>query len=259
MDFVPCNEDHAIQTVTFALTLSRSVTVEDVQALVDMHDRVRSDLPALSFPNQFEPSVELAYRRPDGSATWALRLAGNEVGVECSRYTRWDKVWGMARGYLRLAIEACSNSDPETAYAFPALKVVDRFRALSVPYKLDTLLVRDPLIPAMAFESGAAWHSNVGWFAPLENLRVLNHLNLSGRTDAEHDRETDQIERVASVVIDHTQRAQVSLFDAASALGNDGAGALEDAMQQLHDGNKAILGRILAAKVRERIGLRSVS
>jgi hypothetical protein len=113
MDFDPLNSEHAIQSVAFTVAFDGMLSPG---AIHDLRSRTEiiAELPAVQAPQGFEfnmggaptgggpiqrrmiAGVQLSHLRPDGTPAWALRMMGNELSVECTRYTRWDKVWGTA-------------------------------------------------------------------------------------------------------------------------------------------------------------------
>ncbi|CAN7563781.1 hypothetical protein [Aminobacter sp. LjRoot7] len=253
MDFQPVNEDHAIESVIFTVLTGTMIDPDAIQLLVERHNKIRGDLPALSLPESHMPTAEFAYRRPDGSASWLLRCgSGNSITVECRRYTRWEKVWNSTRTLLLHAMACCSEAiGPDLLFGTPTLRVTDRFRAAKENAKLVTLLRHDPYIAEAAFELGPVFHSNVGWFDNLGPDLVLNTLNVQGRRDSAFERSTLRAVEAEYVVVEHFQQ-----FRPPQAVGYAEATAnLDRIFSTLHQRNKDLLGRILVDEMQGTIGL----
>jgi len=181
MDFKPINGEHSVQSAVFAVVFDGAIHPSAVQNLQTRSDLLR-DLPALQQPQAIEmvvtagagpvsralTGVQLSHLRPDGSAAWALRLVGNELGVECTRYTRWATVWKAAQRYLTAGLEAVGTHKENTRkVAVLGHNVLDVFVAVADPYNLSTLLKPSNLVASRIFVAGSAWHNHVGWFEPL--------------------------------------------------------------------------------------------
>lgn len=255
MQFKPISDDHAVESVVFTFVSSRFIDIDDIQALVNAHDRFRADLPALNLPNSDAPVVEFAYRRPDGSASWLLRCGnGGEFTVECRRYTRWDRVWKVVRAVVGIAVDVCNAVRPLSILA-PSLRVVDRFRSTSDETHLDSLLRRDAFIAEAAFNTGPLFHSNVGWFEDLENVVVLNTLNVQGRRDSLFEPTKGKTSQANYVVIDHVQQIRLTEPPQAYTAFDDEHSPVVVAVNELHQRNKKLLARILVNEMQDAIGL----
>ena len=143
-DFTPVHSDHAIESITFALSINRPISGSDVEKLFAHHSEIHEELPAATGADNTPPSAEFAYCRPDGSAVWLLRCAGSEITIHCTRYTRWNNAWPQARKYFHYALNCCSLNSNGVAYGSPSLHVVDLFVASKPSYDLYALLRKDP-------------------------------------------------------------------------------------------------------------------
>lgn len=256
MDFNPINDDHAVESVSFTVLTTRLIDADDIHALAENHNAIRSELPAFSLPEPGTPTVEFAYRRPDGTASWLLRCGnGNEITVECRRYTRWEKVWATAERFLKHAMECCVQAE-EVSFINSTLRVTDRFKSASSETKLESIFRRDSLIADIVFDIGPVFHSNVGWFESAEEERILNTLNVQGRLDGEFNRTSSVIDRSLYVVLEHFQQIRpVKPFTLEEAFSEESP-VIARSMSLLHARNKEMLRRIVVDKMQDRIGLR---
>ncbi|MGY4237296.1 uncharacterized protein (TIGR04255 family) [Bradyrhizobium sp. USDA 4449] len=259
MDFEPINADHAVQSAAFSVILDGPVSQGAVQALGRRRD-LTSELPAVQTPEAIElnlpgPSgapvprrmlgVQLAHLRPDGTPAWALRLMGQELAVECTRYTRWARVWETARRYLTTGLEVIPPGDRARRIANLAHVVVDQFVANRETYNLLSLLKESRFIAGVAFRAGPTWHNHVGWFekAADDSHLWLNQLNI----DAVRDPNNGQL----LVQITHNQ--DVRFHTAIELAAVDGI--LDETMNRLHNQNKSILYELLNDEMAQKIGI----
>jgi uncharacterized protein (TIGR04255 family) len=192
-EFVPLNEDHAIQSVTWAVALDKPLDRNSIAAVQKNHFRWQAGLPAIELPQGFEieitpqgsvarpasgNTVMFSFLRPDGTPAWALRFSGAEIAVECTRYTRWERIWPAARGYLESALEVVNGIEPDRKVTLSALRFVDKFRGTGEPYNLRTLFKPNLYIPEKIFAFNSLWHSHVGWFQSSGPNTVLQNINL---------------------------------------------------------------------------------
>ncbi|MBB3972509.1 TIGR04255 family protein [Hansschlegelia beijingensis] len=252
MDFDPINDDHAVQLVSFKVVCDRFIEPQDLQALAQAHEQVRSDLPAISGSEQPMPTVELAYRRPDGTASWLLRCGGNEIAVECRRYTRWEKIWATAQRLLSFAKGHLAASG-DIKFGLPSLQFTDRFRGTQGEQSnIGGLLIESDVLANVAFRKGPLFHSNVGFFDDHGGALILHQVNVQGRKDAFLQLPSGGQEAGYYVVLDHVQ--QVRNIDQFLDAGRS-ADYLEHIMPIMHNNNKNMLSSILAPEMIVRIGL----
>jgi uncharacterized protein (TIGR04255 family) len=259
MDFEPINEDHAVQSAVFSLVLDGPVSQIAIQGLGRRRDLI-SELPAVQNPEGFELSgvpgaggvpaprrmlgVQLAHLRPDGTPAWALRMMGQEIAVECTRYTRWNRIWETARRYLKGALGEIPPGERARKIAILGHTVVDQFIANRDEYDLSDLLKKNRFLADNAFRAGPTWHNHVGWFESVENSQAwLNQLNI----DALRDNSGQLL-----VQITHNQEMRfVSSFEL-SAVDS----FLDDTMNRLHVQNKIVLDELLTPNMAKKIGIR---
>lgn len=256
MDFNPINDDHAIQLVSFKVACDRIIEPLDLQAIAQSHGRVRSELPAISGSEQPMPTLELAYLRPDGTASWLLRCGGNEITVECRRYTRWVKIWRTAQKLLLFAMNEVGASG-QIKFGQPSLQFTDRFKGVKGEESdLGGLLCRSDVLAGIAFRKGPLFHSNIGYFEGARGTLILHHVNVQGRKDAFLQLPSGAQEEGYYVVLDHTQyvRGPSDFLTAA-----DSEGYLGQVMPVMHENNKNMLLDVLVPAMTARIGLQRVA
>lgn len=266
--FQPVNDDHAIDRVEFALTFARPFEPTDLDVIRSRHELWRADLPRISEPAIFalnfdgpnkpvrpEPmsGIEFSFVRPDGTSVWALRLIGNQAIVECTRYSRWAKVWGAAQRHLENLLEVLNDQDVPNPIASVSLAVIDAFTVDPATYKLDELLQPGDLVPAAIFSRGLNWHVHAGWFEIANAQQVLHNMNVDSMV-----RPPGPTGPLASVSILHT----MVLARDANSDGVDRAadkGWLAHAMENLHMSNKSLMSALVTPSLLQRIGLKANS
>jgi uncharacterized protein (TIGR04255 family) len=261
MDFQPINTDHSVQSATFKIGMDGAIPASVIQTLSGQKELL-ADLPAVQRPEGFElnmtgsapvprrlTGIQFSHLRPDGSPAWALRLIGNELAVDCTRYTRWDKVWEAAERYLQIGLRAIAAPEGKRKVAIIGQNFVDAFVANRANYSLSHLLKPGDLLSSRVFSSGNTWHSHVGWLepAPEQGIIWLNQVNVDGLGMVG----PTSVDVHWRVQITHNQElrysAQVSIEEASKAL--------DEGMKNLHMHNKKILKELLASDMATRIGL----
>lgn len=260
MDFRPINSDHSIQSAAFTITLNGMTPVAVVQS-PKLRAELQAELPAVQVPEGLElsmagsqavprriPGIQFSHLRPDGTPAWALRVFGNELVVECTRYTRWQKVWEAARRYLSVPLHLLTSEEKPRKVVSIGQNIIDVFVANQEKSDVTQLLQTSDLLASKVFSPSPSWHSHVGWFEPSEKEESiwLNQLNV----DAVQRPETDGPNRL-HIQIGHNQeirmKSPVSIPD------------LEDQlnvlMETLHHQNKRILKSLLSPAMQEKIGL----
>ena len=263
MDFRPISGEHSVQSAVFTVFFDGAVHPSAVQYLQTRSDLLR-DLPAVQQPQAIEmlmtgtapvsrplSGVQLSHLRPDGSAAWALRLVGNELSVECTRYTRWRTVWKAAQAYLMAGLEAAgTRKENGRKVAVLGHNVLDVFVAQADPYNLSTLLKPSDLVAPKIFVAGSTWHNHVGWFEPLNagNVAWLIQVNIDAVRGPPGPLPAQTELRVQ---IMHNQELR---FTAPVAI-DELTGELDARMNKLHLMNKHILSELLTAEMARQIGL----
>jgi uncharacterized protein (TIGR04255 family) len=264
--FDPINDDHAIERVSFNLGLEAPLRSEQVASLKEMHHLWAEDLPALREPPGFfmttgsennlqvspAPSVEFATLRSDGTAVWSLRVVGQEAVVECTRYSRWKKIWGTAERHLDRLVRAFAGEDlPRVARV--GLVVQDAFVTKEGEGDTKALFKETCFLPAFVFGAGANWHVHSGWFVSRSDRRMLSNLNIQAFLETNATDTKLQRNRLA---ISHI------LTEERTPDGGDPDATMRwinEAMDRFHLYNKEVLSELLCDSTRERIGLRGGS
>lgn len=256
----PINDDHAIEHVTFTIAFQRPLNDSELALFRRRHDLWAELLPAVREPAgyalhvddahavRFEkaPGVEFAFVRPDGSAVWAMRVLGHEVIIECTRYSRWARVWGAARTHLGHALDLVGESEDANPLVRATLVVQDAFASATADYDLRQVFVDSDLLPGFVFGCGAKWHSHNGWFADVGDLNVLHNVDFSGIGS-----ETDE---GGLVRIQHRVTA-IRQGIVSDETASERRHWLSEAMESLHEENKRLMARVLQPDLLLRIGL----
>jgi uncharacterized protein (TIGR04255 family) len=273
MTFLPVNDDHAVANCQFAVGLSRSLSGGTIQALLAAHPGWMQTMPAIASgtaddmvadaitplkPPRSKNALLSAFMRPDGSATWALRIFCNQIDLACTRYTRWDPTWDVAKSVMAQVLSVVSKAEKDVRVSSVALKVVDHFLARE-GYSLDELFKSDSWLVSKVFGVGDYWHSHLGWFEREGADRILNQVDFDAQervatvTDGQPDTRIN-------IAFTHTLQHRFSSEsqDSASDLTPEAnqMSAVERSMIMLHNRNKAMLLDVLQPKMAARIGLR---
>jgi uncharacterized protein (TIGR04255 family) len=267
--FHPVNDDHAIERVAFSITFDREFDEEDIASLRRRHKLWHDDLPALREPTFFRivlgpdakpqatsaPAAEFAVLRPDGSAVWSLRFVGSEVIVECSRYTRWEKIWTLANKQLKKALDVLASPEAQDAAPRKAIKaslvVQDAFVTHQGIGDTAALIKPSSSLPEFIFSTGPQWHVHSGRFIDTEGDGVLSIFNVEAVLQAIPFNDENTLRQRVSMV-------HVLSADCAQPVEpNDDVFIkwLGDKMDQFHACNKAMLVELLDEQVAQKIGL----
>lgn len=272
MPFRPLNEDHAIQTVGFAVFLKTPLPRTTVEIIRNSPALWRADLPAVEQTQVAEIAanspmprpivthgVEFSHKRADGSPVWLLRIAGKELGVETTLYTRWEAVWPKARDFLLGALRRISEIEPSvveveaTSLVFSDIFTVPRSETVD----FRGLFRTSALLPEAILRHGNLWHCHTGWFAPSPTRgRILNQLNIDSRAPDRVNAVTGEESLLVEVQIVHNQVAQRGLarpVDKLDAVPLDPDINVE--MEEMHRVNKDLMRSLLADEIVTRVGL----
>jgi uncharacterized protein (TIGR04255 family) len=248
----PLNDDHAIESVKFAVQFSTALSVRTIRALEAAHDKWRDSLPAVSAADGTienngrqvrAPGVIFAYVRPDSTSTWLMNAFANNLSIECTLYSRWAKVWPEAQAILSKAIKVISESQREIILTAVELTVKDVFVAASHSYELRDLLRESEFSASIIFRSKPVWHSHAGWFEESGGMRVLNNLDV------------DAVPRFKGEIgfnISHLQRCLIPPPERETTIIVD---RIADSMNSLHENNKRMVTHILSDEMLRAIGL----
>lgn len=268
-DFSPLNEDHAIQNVAFSLVLDQALGPTTIRRAVENHPKWKSETPAIQTPQGVqidlsgpEPvrrpapinAVIFSFLRPDGTPAWVLRFMAAEIAVECSRYTRWERVWATARGHLNSALEVVTGTEPGRKVSMCCLTVTDKFRSLNPErYDLKTLFKLSEFIPGKLFQFQGQWHNHSGWFNSVDGSPRLQNLNIGANYEPQIVGEGQQRELFVGIL--HLQQIRYATPISVGDFNGRENALLEAGMHVMHDENKAVMAAILTEKMASRIGL----
>ncbi|MFS8115183.1 hypothetical protein QD460_25955 [Rhizobium jaguaris] len=254
-EFQPINDDHAIELVKFGFVFLNPISAQSVVAFEGSHDLWRESLPARASLDidvdlggrQFKaPAAQFAFMKPDGVPAWSMLVGSNKIEIECTVYSRWDRVWTTCQDFLAKAVEVLSVTQPQTALSVLELTTKDVFVIAEGQYDLRNLFSSGKLIPEFLFEAGRLWHSHIGWFQdPDETPRHLHNLNVDANT----------IGIGTAVSVSHFQQKNMTENLTCAGMKADGLASLSSAMRSLHDENKNIVRQMLVAEMSDRIGL----
>ncbi|MDT8356138.1 hypothetical protein APZ41_021405 [Roseomonas mucosa] len=271
MSFAPVNGEHAIEKVAFFVKLSQPISEPLLQSVQRQHKLWRADLPAVDRPQIIEMQIdangtsqqrphrglEFSFRRPDNTSVWSAKIIGSDIIIECSRYTRWAKVWPRAEKYIRHFLEIISVPKPEPTVVLLSLITIDVFKSSELVGELNTLFRKGAYTPSFIFECGPAWHHHFGWFDELEGPRILNNVNCDAKlAPIEDGVEKNQQERI--VTLQHLQEWQAQPVSIAALIGSSSQ-ALREAMENMHNRNKILMHAMLSEEMAIRVGLSNSS
>lgn len=259
MRFRPLNEDHAIESVKFSVVLSAGILPQAIMAVEQNHALWRESLPARSIADVAldsngrtgsAPGVVFGFLRPDGTPSWSMTVALNKIDIECFLYSRWERVWGEARGFFVKVIEILSKSQGKLEISAIELTVKDVFVATEANYPLDQLFKASDRLPEFIFGAGQAWHANSGWFeVDKGSRRTLHNLNCDATPHQE----------AALINISHYQQSGLVPPVQVSAAAQEISRMLEASMSGLHAANKKVMIDLLQDEMASRIGLGTVA
>jgi uncharacterized protein (TIGR04255 family) len=255
IQFQPLNDDHAIQSVKFAVFFTTGFGSQLIGAVESAHDQWRDGLPAMSAADiNVEsggrsvrgPGVMFAFVQPDASPNWSMHVAGNKIEIECFLYSRWDRVWKTAFDYFTKVMTVFLTQKVDVRPQGVELTVKDVFLT-DRSYTLGGLFKRRTnRLPEFMFECGDVWHCNTGWFEGATEFSThLNNLNC------------DAIPSGAAIAINVSHFQRIGIEDSGDLirLAASKYKTIEDEMTKLHDNNKNLLTDILNREIAVRIGL----
>ena len=201
MSFEPCNENHAITEVVFAVVGLSGFTYDDRSRVKAAHPEWKALLPGQEEPvfniavaapgaDQPPPMPPLAFTRfrADGGVDWRLLLDTNALVVNCGSYTRWEEVWTIVRG-LFADVAGVLHSQEEKIKSV-VLEYLDVFRWIGDDrYDVRSLLQEGGSVPPHIFERGPSWHLHQGWFVDAKEPvpgRILQRMHIDSAADAGH-------------------------------------------------------------------------
>lgn len=254
--FAPINEDHSIERVSFAVAFKSAFSAQSILAIQSGHDAWRSGLPATGSVEQTlnspagtinVPGVQFAFLRPNGEPTWSMEISKNEIRIDCSLYTRWDKVWASALEYLTQVLSQVPSSPAGNNKLLAVeLEVKDAFVA-NGRYNPSEFFNNTDFIAPTLLKNGPLWHCNTGWFDQ-DGLRTLQNVNLTGTV-------VNAAEDQYLISIEHKQVRYPESGDSIQSLLESQLAIINQQMIELHKKNKSLLIQLLSDGLRRTIGL----
>tara|TARA_R110000868_G_scaffold411715_1_gene707933 strand:- start:1315 stop:2163 length:849 start_codon:yes stop_codon:yes gene_type:complete len=261
--YAPINNDHAIESISFTLSLDRPVGAAEANAIRALHAEFAHELPALRNPSAFRmnidpgqemrpsalPGVEFAFLQPDGSPIWALRVVGDEITVECNLYSRWARVWGASQSYLFGTIQALAGQNSSIRIMAANLSVRDAFSGDAELQDPSSCLRMSRFVPEMAFKNGNRWHCHTGWFEESNSFEILHNLNL--------DASAVQLingPKSSRLSISHSLTHRIP-EEVAGGGADTACNYLQKVFETLHMQNKAVVKELLVDETSAAIGL----
>jgi len=262
MAFEPRSGEHALVEVVFGFSLTSPVDAHHIEALSNNHERWREVLPGkepmggmpimFGSPSQLQFSFGggIAFNQflPDGNVAWRLSVEGNNIFVNCLKYTGWDEVWPKVRFLFEQISEAALGELIVQSCVFQTIDGFDWF-ADGNPYDARKLFRADcRYISQATLDVGPQWHSHQGWFerkaVPKGASQVLQRVHLDANGNEEK----------ADVRCDIYQGAFLIDPTPLAALTQKG-GEVDIFFDFLHDSNKSLLRSYITEETAERIGL----
>jgi len=286
--FRPIHGDHAILEVVFQIVLDRPLIRSEVEALAARHQEVIEELPSVRMVDQIQPimdasggdvfislpmtpgqgqsatpQLEFSAFRRDGNIEWRLQCAGPLVTVNCTAYTRWERVWGRAKRYLALVLGHAAEEKSRHIRGI-LLQYNDLFiwEGNSNDYQIDQLInMNSDLVPPSLIARGAVWHLHQGWFQAPSALiagsgpsvpagRILERLHVDSVEGIVMGTSTPKL----SVRIDHLLRYDLeAALDSSSLFADEGIG--DACFESMHQLNKRRLIEFLNEPVLKEVRL----
>ena len=266
MSFVAKSGEHVIVEAVFGFQLSCKWHPSEIEKLAQNHDRWIDGLPrlarheiqqvvigegapqAITLPGG--PGISFERIKPDGELAWRLQCEGNSIFVNCLEYTRWQKAWATASGYIRDVLEVVGAEKVSVAGAL--LQYIDVFDWIADPDDYDASQLLDlnsDFVPQAVGNHGLAWHLHQGWFAPVSEPvpgMVLHkaHFNAIPKNESGHP----------SVKLDTLLRSDFNGPISAQNFFKDNS-VLEGMFIDMHKRNRGLLSNFLTAAICKKIGL----
>jgi uncharacterized protein (TIGR04255 family) len=262
MSFRPAGSDHAVVSNVFTLTLDTPLAEGAIQQLKTRPAPWSEMLPAARDAAGLEVAVqdgmpqlrrraaiEHSFLKPDGTATWLLRVGGQEITVECNLYTRWDRVWDQAKGLLQQAMTFSGTHSPSSVASF-AMTVLDRFQTDDLNDNTKELFKVSNLIGSRLFDTNNLWHQHAGWLEADAAGELLTNVNIDVLPVDVGDRAKGKI-----VNFLHLQRLTPPAPILLTTNADDNGQLLEGIAARMHQRNKDILEVMLSDQAQKAIKL----
>ena len=260
--FEPCNENHAITEVVFAVVGLQGFTPDDRSSVKAAHSKWQGLLPSLGEGGVLNISVgapdaalppppiaDLAFARfrADGELEWRLLLTHEALVANCRSYTRWKDVWTVVRN-LFAGVAGALHSREQKVKSF-VLEYVDVFRLVGDDrYDARNLLQESDSVPPGIFSRGPNWHLHQGWFVDAQGP-VPGHTLRRMHIESTVEDGCPQVHFHTSHTFDVQDTPDLrSMFAEPHTL-------VDDLFSYLHQSSKALLADFLTVEMAKRISL----
>lgn len=271
MSFEPHKAEHAIESALFALHFDQPPAESDLEKLFAGKFSWRDEFPASSRQpvvqlvpkndvmahQQPDPSFvyDFSYHSPNGTALWSVRLWGNQLLVETSRYTRWAPTWAKVKKVVEDILFVFSSSESKDLKIVNSqLTVIDLFyyRDDTAPNYRSLFQTGSELAPNI-FDRGVFWHSHTGWFENESDVRILNQLNIDIRPPSIIAQSGPVNINNADIYVIHNQ--MTSFVSGALLISNNSPVIVDRIFGSMHQRNKRVISSVVTKDMQDRIGL----
>ena len=253
--FRPLNDDHAIESVKFALLLTRPITPKAIFEIERQHSLWQDEMPAKRIIDidvdvngraTKAPGIMFAFLRPDATPMWSMQIGSSQIEIECYIYSRWDRTWGIAREHFQNAIRILASAQEKLMVSAVNLMVKDAFLSDAKSYSITNLLKSSDKLPQSVLDAIGPWNTYFSWMIEEnKDVRTLHAFDVDVSWQGDE----------ARVEITHVQTRNTGVDLALADILDDDFQALGSIMEALHRSNKLLLSELIVGDMSERIGL----
>ena len=259
--FEPCNENHAITEVVFAVVGLQGFTPDDRRSIKAAHSKWQALLPSLQEEGVLNiavaapdaalpppPIAPLAFARfrADGELEWRLLFAQDALVVNCCSYTSWKEVWIIVRDLFAEVVGTMHSREQKIKSV--VLEYVDLFRSADVRYDARDLLQENDSVPSGIFARGSTWHLHQGWLEDAQKPvsgHILRRMHISSTVE----------DNRPQVRFDTSHRFDVRDAPDLQSMFAEPDTLVDGLFGCLHQFSKALLADFLTAEMAQRIDL----
>ncbi|WP_313602471.1 TIGR04255 family protein [Rhizobium sp.] len=253
--FRPLNEDHAVESVKFALLFTRPLAPKTVAKVESRHELWRDALPAKSRLDVDvdvngrtlkAPAVMFGFLKPDANPVWSMQVGANQIEVECFLYSRWQRVWETAREHFVGVLDIVAAAQEALQVRAMHLTVKDVFLSQDGPISAGDMLKPSNKVPPHALTAKGPWNSYFSWLnEENEDIRTLHACDIDSSFDGEQ----------SSVEVTHMQTRNTGIDIPIGEICGTGFSRLDAIMEAMHQSNKGFISELITNEMAERIGL----
>ncbi len=251
MPFRPINDNHAVESAGFAITLGRPFNQSEWQEVYKSHHKWTHILPAVTFEVNPNNLAVFGFLKPDGSSSWQMSIQDNQIAIVCNQYTRWKSVKEQVIQLFLFVTDILLKLDdnmPDILSVSYEMKDVFVYND-KYEYKLDSLLKRNTgrLLNSL-FESDKYWHQDIGAFIEWSSdLKCLELIKVN----------SGQVGNRILISLTHVQELRLNEGKVLKLddLMRPKAQRLSLELEKMHKHNKALLREILVKDIQEEISL----